>query len=70
MEIRHLIIHNNTKADEKFKEMNNAENIVTLLSGSRIKLDYSVSNQMIQSVRLLCQEIDNELIRVNALVAQ
>lgn len=32
--------------------------------------NYSVSNQMIQSVRLLCQEIDNELIRVNALAAQ
>lgn len=64
LEIRHLIIHNNSKADAKFNAMNNAGLVTVNNSTKRIAINYALTNSAIDAVSLLCSTIDSELIRV------
>ena len=64
LEIRHLIIHNNSKADAKFNAMNNAGLVKVNNSTKRIAINYTLTNSAIDAVNLLCSTIDSELIRV------
>jgi len=64
LEIRHLIIHNNSKADAKFNAMNNAGLVTVNNSTKRIAINYALTNSAIDVVSLLCSTIDSELIRV------
>lgn len=62
LEIRHLIIHNNSKADNKFKQMNKAGLVRINSANNRIIIDYPLANAAITSVFVLCKIIDDELI--------
>lgn len=62
LEIRHLIIHNNSKADNKFKQMNKAGLVKINSVNNRIIIDYPLANAAITSVFVLCKIIDYELI--------
>lgn len=64
LEIRHLIIHNNSKADAKFNAMNNAGLVTVNNTTKRIAINYALTNSAIDAVALLCSTIDNELVRV------
>ena len=64
LEIRHLIIHNNSKADEKSTQMNN-EGLVSVNTRNRkITINFYLVNSAINSVFALCKAIDQELERV------
>lgn len=60
LEIRHLIIHNESKADNDFKEINN--NLVTIKQGNKIALNYDLTNNAITTIFNLCKDIDSKLI--------
>ena len=61
LEIRHLIIHNNTKADERFKEMN-TDQLIAIDGKNKIVLNYEVTSMAIVTVFEFCQAIDKELL--------
>lgn len=63
LEIRHLIIHNNSKADTNFKGINN--NLVAIKNGNKIALNYELTTKAINTVYTLCKEIDSKLIQKN-----
>lgn len=60
LNIRHLIIHNNSKADEKFIRMN--DGLVKINSRNKIVLNYELSSNAIQTISALCSEIDEKLL--------
>ncbi len=60
LNIRHLIIHNNSKADETFIKMNNG--FVKINSRNKLVINYELSSRAIQTVYTLCSEMDNKLI--------
>lgn len=63
LEIRHLIIHNDSKVDEDFRKRNNElQGLVKTKSKDRIQLNFDLSSQAIVCVSELCQEIDKQLI--------
>lgn len=63
LEIRHLIIHNNSRADSKLQKMNN-RNLVSINSSNLcIFINYPLSSSAIDKVYQLCSTIDSELIK-------
>lgn len=60
LNIRHLIIHNNSKADETFIKMNNG--FVQINRRNKLLINYELSSKAIKIVYTLCSEIDNKLI--------
>jgi len=60
LNIRHLIIHNNSKADEKFIKMN--EGFIKINSRNKLVINYELSSNAIQTIYTLCSEIDNKLL--------
>ena len=63
LEIRHLIIHNNSKTDESFNEKNSIlGDFVGVKKGDKIQLNFDLSKQAIRCVSELCRQIDNQLI--------
>lgn len=63
LEIRHLIIHNDSKADKDFENKNNElQNLVTIISSGKLQLNFALSSQAITCVSELCQKIDEQLI--------
>lgn len=64
LEIRHLIIHNNSKADENFKNRDIAGK-VALNRDSKIRIDYALVVSAINAVSNLCKVIDKELVTKN-----
>lgn len=60
LNIRHLIIHNNSKADEKFIRMN--DGLIKINSKNKIILNYELSSNAIQTISALCSEIDEKLL--------
>lgn len=65
LEIRHLIIHNYTKADSKFTKMNNANKVTINTSNNKISMNYQLANNATIAVFKLCKTIDDELITKN-----
>lgn len=61
LEIRHLIIHNNSKADEKFAQMNNEGLVSVNTSNRKITINFTLVNSAINSVFALCKAIDQDL---------
>ena len=64
LEIRHLIIHNNSKADAKFNALNNRGLVGVNVRNKKVLINYALSNAAIDAVTDLCQSIDGELIRL------
>lgn len=64
LEIRHLIIHNASKADSNFIVLDTSHK-VKLNSNNKFMLTFSLSKSAIYSVGLLCEKVDTELIKAN-----
>lgn len=64
LEIRHLIIHNASKADAGFITLDSTRK-VKLNANNKFSLTFSLSKRAIYSVQLLCERIDSELINAN-----
>ncbi len=60
LEIRHLIIHNNSNVDEKFNKRDGM-NIIQK-KNNKIIMNYALANESITSVFKLCKLIDDELV--------
>ena len=60
LNIRHLIIHNSSKADDAFMQMNNG--FVQIKNKNKLVINYELSSKAIQTVFSLCSEIDNKLL--------
>lgn len=61
LDIRHLIIHNDTKADDKFEENN--RNLVSIHPiNKKIGMNYDLSTRVLEKVKEFCKEIDCQLI--------
>lgn len=63
LEVRHLIIHNNSKADEEFLGKNN--NRMAIPSNRKLPINYNLVSKSIEAVTELCHAIDQELIKKN-----
>ena len=64
LEIRHLIIHNASKADMDFIALDTSRKI-KLNANNKFSLTFSLSKSAIYSVQLLFDRIDSELINAN-----
>ena len=64
LEIRHLIIHNNSKADAKFNALNNAGLVMVNTRNKKVAINYALTSAAIDAVSLLCRSLDGELRRV------
>ncbi|MBR1449588.1 MAG: hypothetical protein IJ588_14955 [Prevotella sp.] len=62
LEIRHLIIHNNTKADAKFKGMARHDIVSINQRNQKINLNFTVTNEAINAIFRLCKKIDDEIV--------
>lgn len=60
IDVRHLIIHNDSRADEKFKKRD--ETNLIPLNNSKLQLKYEITNRATTTIYELCRKIDNELI--------
>lgn len=65
LEMRHLYIHNNGKADAKFKSK--YDDIIKLNRNGKLPSTYTTTNAAIASIYELCQEIDSSLIEKQVL---
>ena len=65
IDVRHLIIHNDSVADEKFIERDK-DNLIPL-SRKKLSLNYDTTNRASNTIYELCRKIDAELIK-NGLV--
>ena len=68
IEVRHLIIHGDSKADNKFKKRDNNELIP--LSRNKLALNYKATNKAINTIYELCRTIDNALIKKKLIPAR
>ncbi len=60
LEIRHLIIHNNSNVDEKFKRMDKDNKIH--ITGKKLNMTYDLANASMNAAFKLCKSIDDQLI--------
>lgn len=61
LQVRHLIIHNNSKADDDFVNQN-GNNIVKIKADRSIPFTYLLTNKAITTVFRLCKILDDKLI--------
>lgn len=67
LEVRHLIIHANSKADAKFHAMNQ-RNIVTVNpTNQMLTINYAMTSAAIDKVVELCKNLDDEVLRIGLL---
>jgi hypothetical protein len=69
LEVRHLIIHNASKADMDFLALDTS-NKVKLNQNNKFSLTFSLSKSAIYSVQTLCERIDTELVKVGLVRTQ
>ena len=62
LELRHLIIHNNTKADAKFLSLPKRDIVIVNRRNQKINLNFQVTNEALNAVFRLCKLIDNALV--------
>lgn len=62
LEIRHLIIHNNSKADGKFNQMNIAGKVHVNQANNKLKINYNLTNAAITAVYVLCKTLDEQIV--------
>lgn len=65
LEIRHLIIHNNTQADTKFINMPRRDIVKVNSSNQKICLNFKVTNEAINAIFRLCKTIDDGIVEKN-----
>lgn len=63
VEVRHLIIHNDSVADNNFIQKD--KNKYIPIKGKRLALKYNITNQATNAIYQLCKKIDEELISRN-----
>lgn len=63
LEVRHLIIHNNSKADDDFLSKNNDR--ITIPTTRKLPINFNLVSKSIEAVTALCHTIDEELINKN-----
>lgn len=68
LDIRHLIIHNDTKADQDFESRNIQAMVSVHPISKKIGMNYSLSTQALNKVAELCKAIDDQLI-LNGLIS-
>lgn len=64
LELRHLIIHNNSRADDKFIERNTKGLVNVNPASKKISYNYSLSNIAMNVVYQLCKQFDDEIVRL------
>lgn len=64
LELRHLIIHNNSRADDKFIARNNKGLVNVNSVNKKISYNYSLSNTAMNVVYQLCKQFDDEIVRL------
>lgn len=64
LEIRHLIIHNNSKADSAFYAINNRGLVKVNPKNKKVSINYALASSAIDAVSRLCQALDGELVRL------
>lgn len=62
LEVRHLIIHGNSKADVRFINMNQHGLVKVNSSNKKLTINYAMTSDAIIKVNELCEKIDTELI--------
>lgn len=65
IDVRHLIIHNDSKVDEKFLQRDNKGLIP--LKRTKLALKFTTTNKATNTIYALCKSIDEELINHNLL---
>lgn len=65
LEIRHLIIHNASKADDDFVDKNKNNNRIAIPKNRKLPINYDLVSKSIEAVTELCHAIDQELIKKN-----
>ncbi len=65
MEVRHLIIHNESSADDNFIKKD--KNMYIPLKKNKLALKYTITNKAIDTIYQLCKKIDEELISKNVI---
>jgi len=61
IDARHLIIHNDSIADDKFKQRD-IDGLIPL-RGNKLTLNYAITNKATNTIYELCKKIDNELLK-------
>lgn len=64
LELRHLIIHNNSQPDEKFIAKNTKGLVKINPTNNKISYNYDLSNKAMNVVYQLCRSLDSELVRL------
>lgn len=64
LNLRHLIIHNNSRADDKFIAANNRGLVNVNPLNKKISYNYSLSNTAMNVVYQLCKQFDDEIVRL------
>ena len=64
LELRHLIIHNNSRADDKFIERNSKGLVNVNPANKKISYNYLLSNTAMNVVYQLCKQFDDEIVRL------
>lgn len=62
LEVRHLIIHANSKADSKFHSLNQRNLVEVNPSNQMLTINYAMTSAAIDKVMELCKKLDEELI--------
>ena len=63
LEVRHLIIHANSKADSKFHSLNQRNLVTVNPTNQMLTINYSMTSAAIDKVVELCKKLDDELVR-------
>lgn len=67
LEVRHLIIHANSKADAKFHALNQRNLVKVNPTNQMLTINYAMTSAAIDKVVELCKKLDDELIRIGLL---
>lgn len=62
LEVRHLIIHANSRADAKFHALNQRNLVKVNPTNQMLTINYAMTSAAIDKVVELCKKLDNELI--------
>lgn len=62
LQIRHLIIHNNAKADDKFRSMPKCDIVTIKKKNQKISMNIGITISAIRTLSKLCKSIDDELV--------
>lgn len=67
LEVRHLIIHANSKADAKFHALNQRNLVKVNPTNQMLTINYAMTSAAIDKVVELCKKLDDELLRIGLL---